>query len=68
MRFWGDVDRLPNGNFLVTAGIRSPTVEGRVFEVTKDDGKVVWEFRFPPDYGVYRSDRFTPPLIHSATP
>ncbi len=65
--FWGDVDRLPNGNFLVTAGIRSPTVESRVFEVTKDDGKVVWEFRFPPDYGVYRSDRITPPLVHSPT-
>src|SRR5262249_42623056 len=54
--FWGDVDRLPNGNFLVTAGIRSTSVESRVFEVTKDDRKVVWEFRFPTDYGVYRSD------------
>jgi hypothetical protein len=61
--FWGDVDRLPNGNHLVAAGIRSPTVESRVFEVTKDDRKVVWEFRFPPDYGVYRADRITPPLI-----
>jgi hypothetical protein len=63
--FWGDVDRLPNGNFLITGGIRSPTVESRVFEVTKDDGKVVWEFRFPPDYGVYRADRITPPLVHA---
>jgi hypothetical protein len=63
--FWGDVDRLPNGNFLVTAGIRNPSVESRVFEVTMADGKVVWEFRFPPDYGVYRSDRITPPLIHA---
>jgi Arylsulfotransferase (ASST) len=61
--FWGDVDRLPNGNYLVAAGIRSPTVESRVFEVTKSDKKVVWEFRFPPDYGVYRADRITPPLI-----
>ena len=61
--FWGDVDRLPNGNFLVAAGIRSPTVESRVFEVTKADKKLVWEFRFPPDYGVYRADRITPPLI-----
>ncbi|HMF42205.1 MAG TPA: aryl-sulfate sulfotransferase, partial [Polyangia bacterium] len=66
--FWGDVDRLPNGNFLVTAGIRSPTVESRVFEVTKADKKVVWEFRFPPDYGVYRADRITPPLIKAVTP
>jgi hypothetical protein len=61
--FWGDVDRLPNGNFLITGGIRNPSVESRVFEVTKADKKVVWEFRFPPDYGVYRSDRITPPLI-----
>jgi hypothetical protein len=66
--FWGDVDRLPNGNFLVTAGIRSTSIESRVFEVTKDDGKVVWEFRFPTDYGIYRSDRITPPLIHALSP
>jgi len=63
--FWGDVDRLPNGNHLIAAGIRSPTIESRVFEVTKDDRKVVWEFRFPPDYGVYRADRITPPLVHA---
>ena len=60
--FWGDVDRLPNGNHLIAAGIRAPPVESRVFEVTKDDRKVVWEFRFPADYGVYRADRITPPL------
>ena len=46
-------------------GIRSTTVESRVFEVTKSDRTVVWEFRFPPDYGVYRSDRITPPLIQA---
>jgi Arylsulfotransferase (ASST) len=62
--FWGDADRLPNGNVLVAAGIRSPTVESRVFEVTKADKEVVWEFRFPADYGVYRADRITPPLVH----
>jgi len=63
--FWGDADRLPNGNVLVAAGIRSPTVESRVFEVTKEAGEVVWEFRFPADYGVYRADRVTPPLVHA---
>ena len=62
--FWGDVDRLPNGNHLVAAGIRNPSVESRVFEVTTDR-TVVWEFRFPPDYGVYRADRITPPLVHA---
>jgi hypothetical protein len=66
--FWGDVDRLPNGNFLVTAGIRSSTVESRVFEVTKDDRQVVWEFRFPADYGVYRADRIVPPLVQAIAP
>ncbi len=65
--FWGDVDRLPNGNHLVAAGIRSPTVESRVFEVTTDR-QVVWEFRFPPDYGVYRADRITPPLVQAIKP
>jgi hypothetical protein len=64
--FWGDVDKLPNGNHLVAAGIRAPPVESRVFEVTSDK-KVVWEFRFPADYGVYRADRITPPLIHAVT-
>ena len=63
--FWGSVDRLPNGNHLVAAGIRAPPVESRVFEVTKDDRKVVWEFRFPADYGVYRASRITPPLVHA---
>ena len=29
---------------------------------------MVWEFRFPADYGVYRADRITPPLIHAITP
>ena len=62
------MDRLPNGNHLVAAGIRGPTVESRVFEVTKDDRKVVWEFRFPADYGVYRADRITPPLVHAIAP
>ena len=66
--FWGDVDRLPHGHHLIAAGIRAPPVESRVFEVTKDDRKVVWEFRFPADYGVYRADRITPPLIHAVTP
>jgi hypothetical protein len=66
--FWGDVDRLPNGNFLVAAGIRNTSVESRVFEVTKDDRKVVWEFRFPTDYGVYRADRITPPLVQAIMP
>ena len=63
--FWGDADRLANGNVLVTAGRRGTMVRSRIFEVTKADGKVVWEFQLPLDYGVYRSERITPPLIRA---
>jgi hypothetical protein len=66
--FWGSVHRLANNNYLVAAGIRHASVEGRVFEVAKSDKKVVWEFRFPPNYGVYRANRITPPLIKPITP
>ena len=47
-------------------GSGAPPVESRVFEVAKTDKKVVWEFRFPTDYGVYRARRITPPLSRSA--
>ena len=63
--FWGDADRLANGNVLVTAGNRGISSESRVFEVTKADGKVVWEFHLGPDIGIYRSERITPPLVHT---
>ena len=63
--FWGDADRLANGNVLVTAGRRGTMVRSRIFEVTKQDGKVVWEFQLPLDYGVYRSERITPPLVRA---
>jgi hypothetical protein len=67
-QYWGDADRLPNGNVLVTTGVRGPSSESRVFEVKKDDGKVVWEFRLPLDVGVYRAERVTPPLVHPLQP
>jgi len=66
--FWGDADRLANGNVLITAGVRGANAESRIFEVTKADGKVVWEFRLPADFGVYRSERITPPLVHAIQP
>lgn len=62
--YWGDADRLENGNVLVAAGILASTMESRVFEVSKADGKVVWEFRLPNFYGMYRADRIAPPLVH----
>lgn len=66
--FWGDVDRLANGNILITAGEIGPGKESRVFEVTKADGKIVWELRLPANFGVYRSDRVVPPLVHPLAP
>ncbi len=64
--FWGDADRLSNGNVLITAGRRgtgSATPESRIIEVAKDTGEVVWEMKLPKDHGVYRSERMTPPLV-----
>ena len=42
--FWGDADRLLNGNVLVTGAIRTATEGSRVFEVTPA-GQIVWENR-----------------------
>jgi len=65
--YWGDADRLANGNVLITAGAMGTASETRIFEVTKADGKVVWDFRLGPDIGVYRADRITPPLVKAVT-
>jgi hypothetical protein len=61
--YWGDADRLENGNVLVAAGIHSSTMESRVFEVTKAERQVVWELRLPNFFGVYRARRIAPPLV-----
>jgi hypothetical protein len=66
--FWGDADYVSNGNVLVAAGHIGPTRESRVFEVTKADGQPVWELRLPLNYGVYRAERITPPLVRRITP
>jgi len=64
--FWGDVDRLANGNMLIAGGmIGVDKPESRVFEVTKADGKVIWELRLPKNFGVYRSERGMPGIVHA---
>jgi len=64
--YFGDADRLANGNVLITASSVSSTAgDARVFEVTKAEGEVVWEMQFPAGIGVYRSDRITPPLVYA---
>jgi len=50
---------------LVTAGRRGTSSASRVFEVAASDGQVVWELRLPPDFGVYRAGRITPPLVRA---
>jgi hypothetical protein len=66
--YWGDADRLANGNVLVAAGLVDPKIQGRIFEVTKAEGQVVWEMRLPILYGAYRADRIDPPLVHALSP
>jgi hypothetical protein len=64
--FWGDADRLENGNVMITAGRRGTveaTPESRVIEVTKDTGEVVWELLLPKDHGIYRAERMMPPML-----
>jgi hypothetical protein len=60
--FWGDADRLPNGNVLITGAIRTATEGSRVFEVTPT-GQIVWEITLPPNNGSYRAERLSPPPL-----
>jgi hypothetical protein len=64
--YWGDADRLENGNTLITAGTENMGEQSRVFEVTPDL-EIVWEMRLPADeestFGIYRSERVEPPLV-----
>jgi hypothetical protein len=66
--FWGDADRLPNGNILVTAGVRSQSAASRIFEITRE-GKVVWELTFPTGGGgSYKAQRLVPPPLVEPMP
>ena len=54
---WGDADRLPNGNTLVTFGTRTEGDTTRYVEVTSD-GEVVWDVELQPSgWGTYRAER-----------
>jgi len=66
--YFGDANRLANGNVLITAAaVSANNGDARIFEVMKADGKVVWEFRLDSGYGAYRSNRITPPLVKAIT-
>lgn len=61
--YWGDVDRLPNGNMLIDGAIRSTSEKARIFELTPDDGKVLWYMELPTNVGTYRAQRISPPPL-----
>ena len=58
---WGDADRLPNGNTLITFGARSKVNRVRIIEVTPS-GEEVWRLSPPVKQGVYRSERVVEPV------
>ncbi len=66
--YWGDADRLPNGNTLITAATWAGGKRSRIFEVTST-GEVVWEMDLPLRQksrmlvGAYNSQRIIPPLL-----
>lgn len=65
-QIFGDANRLPNGNVLITAGTGASGEQTRIFEVTRDDGRVVWELRMPERTSSYRAQRaWPPPLVRS---
>jgi hypothetical protein len=64
---WGDADRQPNGNILITAGTRLATSATRIIEVTRA-GEVVWELTFPKNIGAYRAQRLSPPPLVERLP
>ncbi len=61
--FWGDADRLANGNILIDAGFRSQTIQTHIFEVRPSDGKVVWQITLPAGAGSYQAERLSPPPL-----
>ena len=61
--YWGDADRLANGNVLVCAGLRSTAGQTHVFEVRPSDGAVVWQLTLPEGNGSYQAERLSPPPL-----
>lgn len=59
--YWGDADRLANGDVLVCAGLRNNTDQTHIFEVRPSDGAVVWQLTLPNGTGSYQAERLSPP-------
>jgi len=66
--YWGDADRLPNGNTVIAVGTWKTGASSRFFEVTRA-GQMVWELQLPPrastgtSVGAYNLQRLDPPLV-----
>jgi hypothetical protein len=58
---WGDADRTPEGNTLITFGRRGPDIGSHLVEVLGNGG--TWELIFPHGWGVYRADRVIDPPV-----
>ena len=63
---WGDADRLANGNTLAVFGLRDPAVQSHMYEVDANSN-VVWAFRLPLEWGLYRAERVVDPPLGFAT-
>ena len=61
--YWGDADRLANGNVLIVAGLRTQTEQTHIFEVRPTDSKVVWQITLPAGVGSYQAERLSPPPL-----
>jgi hypothetical protein len=64
--YWGDADRLPNGNTLIAAATWSLSHYHQIFEVTPTWERV-WEIKLPTSnkgyaVGAYNAQRLVPPL------
>jgi len=64
--YWGDADRLPNGNILIAACTFDETPVPALKEIAAD-GEKVWELTFPhpelgPVWGFYNAERILPPI------
>ncbi len=59
---WGDADRLPNGNTLMTFGQADPEFPARLVEVTPE-GEPAWVLTYSNVWASYRADRVAPPPL-----
>ena len=54
---WGDADRLPNGNTLITDGAMDGVTPGALLIEVTPEGEKAWELELPAGWGVYKSQR-----------